>query len=121
MPTKFTIWIWNFPFVCLAVSSHFRSTELLVGHITNVQQSQNLFFSLIAFVENCAQKSWPQTYFPPGIIPRSIVHIFEGKTAEEDEDTMYDVRVSYIEIYNEEIRLSYFTYFPLYVLFLRFI
>jgi len=39
-----------------------------------------------------------------GIIPRSIVHIFEGKTAEEDEDTMYDVRVSYIEIYNEEIR-----------------
>ena len=32
------------------------------------------------------------------------MHIFEGKTAEEDEDTMYDVRVSYIEIYNEEIR-----------------
>jgi hypothetical protein len=40
----------------------------------------------------------------PGLIPRSIVHIFEGKTAEEDEDTLYDVRVSYIEIYNEEIR-----------------
>ena len=46
------------------------------------------------------------------------MHIFEGKTAEEDEDTMYDVRVSYIEIYNEEIRLSYFYIFP-YVLFFR--
>ena len=41
-----------------------------------------------------------------GLIPRAIVHIFEGKTAEEDEDTLYDVRVSYIEIYNEEIRLD---------------
>ena len=47
------------------------------------------------------------------------MHIFEGKTAEEDEDTMYDVRVSYIEIYNEEIRLSYFCIFP-YVLFFSF-
>ena len=40
----------------------------------------------------------------PGLIPRSIVHVFEGKEAEEDEDTIFDVRVSYIEIYNEEIR-----------------
>ena len=32
------------------------------------------------------------------------MHIFEGKDAEEDDDTMFDVRVSYIEIYNEEIR-----------------
>ena len=48
------------------------------------------------------------------------MHIFEGKTAEEDEDTMYDVRVSYIEIYNEEIRLSYFYIFP-YVLSFSFI
>ena len=39
-----------------------------------------------------------------GLIPRSIVHVFEGKEAEEDEDTIFDVRVSYIEIYNEEIR-----------------
>ena len=39
-----------------------------------------------------------------GLIPRAIVHIFEGKEAEEDDDTMFDVRVSYIEIYNEEIR-----------------
>ena len=38
------------------------------------------------------------------MIARAIVHIFEGKDAEEDDDTMYDVRVSYIEIYNEEIR-----------------
>ena len=42
--------------------------------------------------------------YSAGLIPRAIVHIFEGKTAEEDEDTLYDVRVSYIEIYNEEIR-----------------
>ena len=48
------------------------------------------------------------------------MHIFEGKTAEEDEDTMYDVRVSYIEIYNEEIRLSYFYISP-YVLSFSFI
>lgn len=46
----------------------------------------------------------PPPLYLPGLIPRSIVHIFEGKTAEEDEDTLYDVRVSYIEIYNEEIR-----------------
>ena len=39
-----------------------------------------------------------------GLIPRSIVHVFEGKEAEEDEDTIFDVRVSYIEIYNEELR-----------------
>ena len=39
-----------------------------------------------------------------GLIPRAIVHIFEGKEAEEDDDTLFDVRVSYIEIYNEEIR-----------------
>ena len=44
------------------------------------------------------------TVFPLGLIPRAIVHIFEGKEAEEDDDTMFDVRVSYIEIYNEEIR-----------------
>ena len=30
--------------------------------------------------------------------------MFEGKDAEEDEDTIFDVRVSYIEIYNEELR-----------------
>ena len=40
----------------------------------------------------------------PGLIPRAIVHIFEGKEAEEDDETLFDVRVSYIEIYNEEIR-----------------
>ena len=39
-----------------------------------------------------------------GLIPRAIVHIFEGKEAEEDDDTLFDVRVSYIEIYNEEIK-----------------
>ena len=39
-----------------------------------------------------------------GLIPRAIVHIFEGKEAEEDDETLFDVRVSYIEIYNEEMR-----------------
>ena len=46
---------------------------------------------------------WPHNSIV-GLIPRAIVHIFEGKEAEEDDDTMFDVRVSYIEIYNEEIR-----------------
>ena len=35
---------------------------------------------------------------------RAIVHIFEGKESDEDRDTVYDVHVSYVEIYNEEIR-----------------
>ena len=39
-----------------------------------------------------------------GIIPRALVHIFEGKEADEDDNTQYDVHVSYVEIYNEEIR-----------------
>lgn len=39
-----------------------------------------------------------------GIIPRAIVHIFDGKEADEDKDTIYFVHVSYVEIYNEEIR-----------------
>ena len=39
-----------------------------------------------------------------GIIPRAIVHIFEGKERDEDKDTIYTVHVSYVEIYNEEIR-----------------
>ena len=30
----------------------------------------------------------------PGLIPRAIVHIFEGKEAEEDDETLFDVRVS---------------------------
>ena len=107
LSTKFTIWIWNCPLV--------RFSPL----ISDQHQCPPILILDSSCWELC-QKSWPQKYFPPGIIPRSIVHIFEGKTAEEDEDTMYDVRVSYIEIYNEEIRLSYFYIFP-YVLFLRFI
>ena len=35
---------------------------------------------------------------------RAIVHVFEGKETEEDRDTVYTVHVSYMEIYNEEIR-----------------
>ena len=39
-----------------------------------------------------------------GIIPRALVHMFEGKERDEDKDTIYTVHVSYVEIYNEEIR-----------------
>ena len=35
------------------------------------------------------------------------MHIYEGKDADEDQDTQYDIRVSYVEIYNEEIRYMY--------------
>ena len=45
----------------------------------------------------------PPPPLTPGLIPRAIVHIFEGKTAEEDADTMYDVRVSYIEVHRTAI------------------
>ena len=38
-----------------------------------------------------------------GIIPRAIVHVFEGKEREEDRDTVYTVHVSYMEIYNEQV------------------
>ena len=39
-----------------------------------------------------------------GIIPRAIVHVFQEKEADEDRDTQYFIHVSYVEIYNEEIR-----------------
>ncbi len=57
-----------------------------------------------------------------GLIPRAIgkpdfvwfsclftllsqpVHVFEGKESDEDQDTTYYIHVSYVEIYNEEIR-----------------
>ena len=39
-----------------------------------------------------------------GIIPRAIVHIFEEKEAKEDRDTQFAIVISYVEIYNEEIR-----------------
>ena len=43
-------------------------------------------------------------YLLLGIIPRALVHMFEGKERDEDKDTIYTVHVSYVEIYNEEIR-----------------
>ena len=46
----------------------------------------------------------PHIFYFTGIIPRAIVHIFEGKERDEDKDTIYTVHVSYVEIYNEEIR-----------------
>ena len=42
-----------------------------------------------------------------GIIPRAIVHMFEeieDKTEESRGDHRYEVELSYVEIYNEEIR-----------------
>ena len=38
-----------------------------------------------------------------GIIPNSFAHIF-GHIAKADEDLKFLVRVSYLEIYNEEVR-----------------
>lgn len=38
-----------------------------------------------------------------GIIPRSFVHIFEG--VEGSSDTQWMVRASFLEIYNEEVRV----------------
>ena len=56
-----------------------------------------IYFS--KYTVNSILKSWIL-----GIIPRAIVHMFEGKERDEDKDTIYTVHVSYVEIYNEEIR-----------------
>ena len=62
--------------------------------------------TILAYGQTGSGKSFTMQEDPDhiGIIPRAIVHIFEGKEAEEDDDTLFDVRASYIEIYNEEIR-----------------
>lgn len=62
--------------------------------------------TILAYGQTGSGKSFTMQEDPDhiGLIPRAIVHIFEGKEAEEDDDTLFDVRVSYIEIYNEEIR-----------------
>ncbi|XP_023331718.1 kinesin-like protein KIF17 [Eurytemora carolleeae] len=62
--------------------------------------------TVLAYGQTGSGKSFTMQEDPDhiGIIPRAIVHIFEGKEADEDQDTTYDVRVSYLEIYNEEIR-----------------
>lgn len=62
--------------------------------------------TILAYGQTGSGKSFTMQEDPDhiGIIPRAIVHVFEGKEADEDSDTVYDIRVSYIEIYNEEIR-----------------
>jgi kinesin family protein 3/17 len=42
-------------------------------------------------------------YFFSGIIPNSFAHIF-GHIAKADDNVKFLVRVSYLEIYNEEVR-----------------
>lgn len=41
-----------------------------------------------------------------GIIPNSFAHIF-GAIAKADKNTRFLVRVSYLEIYNEEVSVSF--------------
>ena len=62
--------------------------------------------TIMAYGQTGSGKSFTMQEDPDhiGIIPRAIVHIFEGKEADEDRDTAYSVHVSYVEIYNEEIR-----------------
>ncbi|TRY60979.1 hypothetical protein TCAL_05689 [Tigriopus californicus] len=62
--------------------------------------------TILAYGQTGSGKSFTMQEDPEhiGIIPRAIVHIFDGKEADEDKDTVYFVHVSYVEIYNEEIR-----------------
>ncbi len=62
--------------------------------------------TIMAYGQTGSGKSFSMQEDPEhiGIIPRAIVHIFEGKEADEDRDTQYGIQVSYVEIYNEEIR-----------------
>lgn len=62
--------------------------------------------TIMAYGQTGSGKSFTMQEDPDhiGIIPRAIVHIFEGKEKDEDRDTEYDIHVSYVEIYNEEIR-----------------
>ncbi len=62
--------------------------------------------TIMAYGQTGSGKSFSMQEDPDhiGIIPRAIVHIFEGKEADEDRDTQYSVHVSYVEIYNEEVR-----------------
>ena len=62
--------------------------------------------TIMAYGQTGSGKSFTMQEDPEhiGIIPRAIVHVFEGKEADEDRDTQYFIHVSYVEIYNEEIR-----------------
>ena len=62
--------------------------------------------TIMAYGQTGSGKSFTMQEDPDhiGIIPRAIVHIFEGKEEDEDANTKYTIHVSYVEIYNEEIR-----------------
>ncbi len=62
--------------------------------------------TIMAYGQTGSGKSFTMQEDPDhiGIIPRAIVHLFEGKEADEDRDTRYSIHISYVEIYNEEIR-----------------
>jgi hypothetical protein len=84
----------------------------LLLHITNVShyilQSvlEGYNATIMAYGQTGSGKSFTMQEDPDhiGLIPRAIVHVFEGKESDEDRDTEYHIHVSYVEIYNEEIR-----------------
>jgi hypothetical protein len=57
------------------------------------------FLEDIFSVEN----NFSRKFFFSGIIPNSFAHIF-GHIAKADDNVKFLVRVSYLEIYNEEVR-----------------
>lgn len=62
--------------------------------------------TIMAYGQTGSGKSFTMQEDPDniGVIPRAIVHIFEGKERDEDRETIYTIHVSYVEIYNEEVR-----------------
>jgi len=62
--------------------------------------------TIMAYGQTGSGKSFTMQEDPDniGIIPRAIVHVFEGKERDEDRATIYTIHVSYVEIYNEEVR-----------------
>lgn len=62
--------------------------------------------TIMAYGQTGSGKSFTMQEDPDhiGIIPRAIVHVFQEKESDEDRDTQYFIHVSYVEIYNEEIR-----------------
>lgn len=62
--------------------------------------------TILAYGQTGSGKSFTMQEDPYhiGIIPRAIVHIFEGKEDLEDHNNRFHIRISYVEIYNEEIR-----------------
>lgn len=75
-----------------------------INHCQGVLEGFNA--TIMAYGQTGSGKSFTMQEDPVhiGIIPRAVVHIFDGKAAAEDANNKYSVQVSYVEIYNEEIR-----------------